>query len=273
MVDLSKFSLIDTGHTTTQSANPYPFNFVSHNGANLVVTVGDSWTWGADMTPDNNDIFRIQNHFGMQLSKNLDSDWLGLGQNGSGNFWIYDKICELADLIPQLEYQHIYVVCTLTETGRAINSRLDIDFYRFFLENHCNDLISFLNNRCVDNIIQVLSVFDNVSLHMGTNFVDYLGHSYDCLMPKPWLELICNHHGYPYYGNCQVVSPAVIQELEQLKSLVPDNKLIDYWQFLNNLTEQALQRERMISTVPGIKKLHPSAHSHSLWADYILQNI
>ena len=32
-----------------------PFNFVSRDSDTLLVTIGDSWTWGADLTLNNND--------------------------------------------------------------------------------------------------------------------------------------------------------------------------------------------------------------------------
>lgn len=273
MVNLSAFAVVDTGHTTTKFARPFPFDFISCNGKDLVVTVGDSWTWGADMSPDNNNEYRLKNHFGHHVAQKLNADWLNLGQNGSGNFWMYDRIRELAGLLPNLKYQRIYIICTLTETGRAINSSVDIDFYSFFKLNPTDRFVEYLNNLCVDNIIQALSPFNNVSLHIGTNFVDYLGKPHNVVLPTPWLELICQHYQQTYVGNCQIVSPQVIEELRQLKDLVPSTKHNDYLQLLNNLLENALQRERTIASLPGINRLHPDAHCHRLWAEYILKSV
>lgn len=274
MVNLSVFSVVDTGHNATKNLkNSYPFDFINKGGKNLVVTIGDSWTWGADMTFDDNNDHRLANNFGNHLSDNLDADWLSLGQGGSGNFWMYDRIGELARIIPEMTYDTIYVICTLTETGRAISDRRDIDFYNFFRENHPSELIKYLNNLCVDNIISLLSGFDNVVLRIGTNFVDYLGDDNKYLMPTPWLELMCKKYSINYTGNCQIVGPWVIDAFKQMINLVPEENHSDYLNLIDNLLDQALLRKHIIESVPDIYCYHPKALSHKLWADYILKSL
>jgi len=247
-------------------------DFVSFNKKRLVVTVGDSWSWGADMSYNNNDSYRINNHFGTTIAKSLNADWLSLSQCGSGNFWMLDKIQELAKIISKLDYQHIYIICTLTETGRAIFTRQDVDFYSFFKDNHLDKFIAFLNNTCVDNIVTALSSFTNVTLRVGTNFVDYVGDDRDFLLQSPWLKLMCRHHQMSYTGNCQIVSPWVLDDLYQLKGLMPLQKFNNLLTMLTDLTSIALERETLICTVPGIRHLHPDACGHQLWANYVLNS-
>ena len=274
MVNLSVFSVVDTGHNAIKNLqNTYPFDFINRGKRNLVVTVGDSWTWGADMTPDNNNEYRIKHHFGRLLADNLNADWLSLAQSGSGNFWMYDRIKELATVIPKLAYDRIYVVCTLTETGRAVSTRQDIDFYKFFQHNHPNEFIKYLNNLCVDNIVSALKPFDNIVLKVGTNFVDYLGNDYDFIMPTPWLELMCQRHNIEYTDNCQIVSSWVIDEFKQLGNLVPGTQLNNYLNLLNSLLDSALKRRNLVRSVPDTNYSHPMAQSHKLWADYVLKSM
>jgi hypothetical protein len=268
LVNLDNFSLVYTGNTVTR-----PYSFVNLQGKNLVVTMGDSWTWGSDMTLDDNHEHRLQNHFGQRLAQEWSADWLNIAQGGSGNFWLYDRVEELAKVIPTLDYQHIYVVCTLTEIGRAVQARTDIDFYNFFVENDIKDFLFFLNNLCAEKIIQYLQPFDNVTLKIGTNFVNYLGNPYNVLLPRTWLELMCEHCGVDYSGICHVVSPWALGELRALIDLVPEHKHNDYLSMLNELVDSALQRERLLRSLPITRNLHPTAPGHGIWANYILQNI
>ena len=60
------------------------FDFVDRNSDTLVVTVGDSWTWGADLDSD----LRLQQVYGNLVSHHLSADFLNLGQSGSNNFFI-----------------------------------------------------------------------------------------------------------------------------------------------------------------------------------------
>ena len=271
-MNLSVFSVVDTGHCQIKNLkNLYPFDFVDRSKKKLVVTVGDSWTWGTDMTPDNNNEYRLKHHFGHQLACNLNADWLSLGQSGSGNFWMYDRVREFARIIPNLIYDQIYVVCTLTETGRAVSVRTDIDFNRYFQNYHVNGFIKYLNNLCVNNIVAALRPFDNVLLKVGTNFVDYLGDDHEFVMSTPWLKLICQQHSIEYTGNCQTMSPWAISDLRQLNNQVPDNKHNDYLNLLETLADSALERKQLLLSVPGMNRFHPTSQGHRLWADYVLK--
>ena len=42
----------------------------------LVITVGDSWTWGDDLTPNNDNEYRKQLVYGTQIAKKFKFDFL-----------------------------------------------------------------------------------------------------------------------------------------------------------------------------------------------------
>ena len=48
-----------------------PFNFVNRHSKDLLVTLGDSWSWGYDLTVDNNTNYRLKNVYGNQLAEKL----------------------------------------------------------------------------------------------------------------------------------------------------------------------------------------------------------
>ena len=164
------FTIADhTNSWYTQATNT--FDFVDRNSDTLVVTVGDSWTWGCDLTPydyDNN--YRIQNVYGNQVAEKINSDWLNLSLPASGNFWLATQVTDLAKVIPNLKYNRIYVICTFTESGRWFNTKfdLDIDYIAWFKNNiqtasDFDQLLSMFNQRCVTKI-QTALPFDHVQL-------------------------------------------------------------------------------------------------------------
>ena len=158
------------------------FDFVDRNSDTLVVTVGDSWTWGADLDSD----LRLQQVYGNLVSHHLSADFLNLGQSGSNNFFIAERVEELGRILHQIDYTTVYLICTFTETGRSFNSHHDvyIDYLSWFKQNNIDDFLAFLNKECYNRIYKVASEH-NMILRIGTNFVDAVGFRSDV---EPWFR-------------------------------------------------------------------------------------
>jgi hypothetical protein len=267
------FTSVDTGFTDPISGRKnFGCTFIDNNASTLVVTVGDSWTWGADMTVNDDETFRLTNHYGRILSSELDSDWLNLGQGGSGNFWLGGKVKELSTIIPQLDYQHIYIICTFTEPGRAFDSLLDrhLDYISWFNNNsNYNDLLKFLNNYITEQILDVLTDYKNITLKIGSNFIDHIGLEKfgPALMPNTWLETIYNKK----FNTCYMVSTPVIESLKRSIDLCNNkNKYLDW---IIELSDAALVRRNILEDSNNFRNYHPLAHGHRVWGKYILENI
>lgn len=280
---MTKFSIVDTGHSTRNVVKKVcPFDFVNNNSSVCVVTLGDSWTWGCDMTANDDEQHRLTNNYGRLVAKHLGADWLNLGQGGSGNFWIYDKVNELVKVIPSWHYDKIYVICTFTEVGRAIDARTDIDFYHFLHNNDITQFLSYLNQHCVSNIVSALKPFDHVTVRIGTNFVDYTGPQFPEWLPIPWIKLMCNQSQIDYDHQCYVVSSWVIDSFRSIAAMGPDSE--KYLTMLESWIDPAIQRAQLLRKIPGITYTilpsresinsgHPGALGHKLWADYIIKSL
>ena len=128
---LNFFSHIDTGHfLSTNSLRQSPFHFVDRKSKTLLVTVGDSWTWGADILEGANDEYRVKNIYGNLISQHLCADWLLLAQSGSGNLWLARKVQEFNRMVDFLDYERVILICTFTESGRAAHAETEIDFVK-----------------------------------------------------------------------------------------------------------------------------------------------
>lgn len=279
MIDLAYFSQYDTKHidkTGEDATNT--FAFIDNGADNLVVTIGCSWTWGANMTPNDDREHRLTHNFGRVLSNELAADWLLLGQVGTGNFWIYQKVQEFVRLIPTLKYKKIYIVCTLTEIGRQTHTELDqhIDYKEYFKTNKYGDqLLSYLNEHAVEQIVKAVEPYSNVVLRIGTNFVDHLGldAAKEYLIPTPWLETLCKVVDSPYTGPCYTIGHLAIERLRKLQPYAHDGFGFTLW--LSDLVENGVQRIKVCQScdllMPGTG--HPGVEGHDIWAQEILKTL
>lgn len=163
------------------------FDFVDNNSSTLVVTIGDSWTYGDRLTN------RLGDVYGRLVADHLRADWLNLGLCAQGNFWIATMVEELAAVIPNLEYNKIYVICVFGGVGRWFNTKYDVylDYVDWFKNNihqpsDFDQLLSWLNDECIKRILTALDPFEHVQLKVGTHYLDPIG--FDRLQPTQVLE-------------------------------------------------------------------------------------
>jgi hypothetical protein len=241
------------------------FDFVDRNSDTLVVTIGDSWTWGSDLALDD-DEFRIQHVYGNIVSTRLSADWLNLGQAGSNNFFIAEKTEELGKIINQLRYKKVYMICTFTELGRSFDSQHDnyIDYINWFKNNPIDNFLNFLNAECVRRIKQIAKTC-NIRLIIGTNFVDAIGIDTDVLLPIPWFRLLgieCPIKGYS--------GTTGVKRLQAVSQFVKNDA--EYKKWMIDLINQAKYVDQTTNSQKLINQ-HPDADGHKIWAHYVLEHI
>ena len=244
------------------------FDFIGANSKILVVTIGESWTWGVDITEDNHEDTRLDKVYGRLIANELSADWLNLAQPGAGNFWIVEKVDEFSKIINNLNYEKVIVICTFTEVGRSFNSYHDryINYIDWFLKNNISDFLAFLNKECINKIVNLIN--DKVILRIGFNFVDPLGidDKNNIFLKTPWIRLINND-----IDDRQVYS--LFSGLTYLKAIEEfiDNKLLfkQWW------LDKSIDAEHRLSAFSRVhfRKYHPLAHGHKLWANYILESL
>lgn len=271
------------------------FDFVDRQSDTLVVTIGDSWTWGADLTQQpeqgihtarlGDDNYRIENVFGNKIAKSLCADFLNLGESGSGNWHIFKKIQELQVIADRLKYDKVIVISIFTELGRDLNSSNDVDIdYRTWLLNNIHDyrdyykFLKFINSCIAKKIHDVIVQFDSrFRWFFASNFVDSIGM--DVLepwwVPQTWLQIIANHIGKQYApAQCYCVFPWVIEKFEMVFNVAPELDRVTWLRWINEISHQANQRAGLCE-YDGVnfgQLLHPLASNHTCWSDYLINN-
>jgi hypothetical protein len=254
------------------------FNFIGNNSRTLVVTIGDSYTWGSDISQVNrDDNFRIENVYGRIVSRELDSDWLNLGLCAQGNFWIADMVKELSIIISKLEYDKIYVICTFTGVGRWFNTKFDrhINYIKWFKDNisqadDFNKLFVMLNSECIDSILKSLDNFPDVTLKIGTNFVDQIG--FDKLLPNqnlstPWYKLM------DIDDNQTVFACLTYERLSMATDFLDSKYHSTFKLWFLEQSKKINLRFNLLNNSMLFRNYHPLAPGHKIWANYILENL
>lgn len=119
----------------------YPFQWYYERpvGSNhLLITVGDSWTWGDSLGNTDTDhddfVFRTSHLFGAQLATSLQADFINVAFPGSANISLFETTCTQVLNRLTKDYCKITVIFVLTETGRELHDRFE-SFQQHYTDN------------------------------------------------------------------------------------------------------------------------------------------
>ena len=255
------------------------FDFVDRSSDELLVTVGDSWTWGSDISENNHDNdFRLKNLYGNLASQQLHTDWLNLGLSATSNFWLAGMIEELSQVVPHLEYKKISVVCVFTGVGRWFNTQYDrYIHYPGWMENNVSEprdfdkLIVKFNQDCVQRIYAALNPYEHVKVKFATNFVDPIGFDLVLLQHQliPWYKIMDCEDGITSH----VCMDGVKALLRMPEVIVNQQYLTWFKQWMLDIIPVSEQRNEMLKNPVKFRNYHPLAPGHHQWAEYLVQEL
>lgn len=97
----------------------------SVNSSKLIITVGDSWTWGDSLGKTTSDFddrdYRVNHIYGSILSDRLNTDFINIGIPGGSNLYILTYLEKVLKSLLK-SYENICIIFTLTESGRELNN-------------------------------------------------------------------------------------------------------------------------------------------------------
>lgn len=281
-------------HIVDNDLNRCPYDFVYRNSTTLVITIGDSWTYGSDvywasgLTREESDFLpeRVSLCYGNLISQEINADFLNLGQCGSCNITIGFKIQQLDKIMAKLEYDKVYVVCTFTEAARSIEGwgaspeKYAIEFCKDrTLDNKTDfyELLAYNNGFLQQDIVDFDKKYSNVVLLVGNNFTDPIGmHKELPLLARTWVDLMCERVvKCEYTGPCYVMSHWIIDQLPgaiaYLTGGKADRSAAMQWSI--DLLMAAEKRLLLLDDRYYRGVHHPTGVGHEVWANYILENM
>lgn len=233
--------------------NPLPAtDFVSRNSDTLLVTVGDSWTWGASLNPNK----RKNQVWGNLVSEMIGADWLNLAQPGQSNQWMANRCRELYNISAELEYKKIVVVVVFTGAARSLDQ--DFDYIHWFENNSIHDFLPMLNTKAVRTITNKPS---NVELYLSSNMVDPLGYTSSF---KSWYNVLGLTDSDSVYTDI-----TGIECLIELEEFIKGEKLAEYKQWMLEQIELVERRDKFFYLKDLFFDFHPVATAQLTWAQYV----
>jgi hypothetical protein len=254
----------------------------SINSSRLLVTVGDSWTWGDHLGkicpegPCDDLEYRTTHIYGALLADKLNADFINMAKCGGGNVEMYDYIVQALEQVND-RYDRIDVIITLTENGRELNSnpiwRHNLDF---------ETLDSFLRSYEANMFREFKTLFDHfpkINFLLGRNFTFTYPENFNICsnhLEKTWTEILelnqTQDEEYPKTTRVlsqRALTPIVEFLTEKNKTELFKKELIklfdDSLSAINWLDRSVLNHKRYTK--------HPTDLGHSLWADYLYKNI
>ena len=143
---------------------------------NLLIVVGDSWTWGATLCrPEfvnviNDREYRTEQIYGYHLHKKLNYDWVNLAVCGTDNIAMINHCWKFIKTLNK-QYKKIHIVMTLTELGRELTGknflqqqknyeRLQGPDWPTFDQLVCNqasdEKLDFFKKECIESELEII---------------------------------------------------------------------------------------------------------------------
>jgi hypothetical protein len=254
------FRMDDKIPSWSKVKNPFYAEYGSSASGNLLITIGDSWTYGDSLGKtkvregiDDED-YRLRHVYGRILSSKLQYSWANVALPGISNSLMLDwadYICEST----QSNSPRIVCVITLTESGRHEDLRL-IDRSLITQQRVLENILSQTYQR----ITLLRLKYPHIQFIVGHNFTDSLD---DFVCDRTWLEVMLEK---PIQNGTHVV---ISEHIDQMNY---DAKFPD----VLDIMDKASARMDLLDQCPycfSEDSRHPNEVGHILWANYLLSKI
>jgi hypothetical protein len=262
------------------------YHYVDNRSDTLVITAGDSWTQGGGLDPTE----RLNQVYGKLLSDHYQSDWINIGCNGWSNSWILLHPTYIINRLKNnLHYKKIYVILTLTENGRDIETLVShpydyIAAYQTYglTDTFYSTVLNDCENRWIDQINEMIALADDrYEFFVGQNFVWHTNVVNSmpekvCIADANWIEKLADYQQMTRPIRTNLVTGWIFNTIKKINqiALVTDNSAYQKWAI--PLIDQATKvNDWLDGSDLNNKKAskHPLAHGHQIWADYIINTI
>ena len=235
-----------------------PYHYKSRDSNQLIITVGDSWTYGDSLgsTKVRNGIddteYRLDHVYGNLLTEQLEADWMNLALPGGSNYCMLNWLGQLLD--HRYRYADVTCIITLTEAGRHEEQRWA---QGDSLQTALNDIVL----KEYSMVKELRLRFPKVVFKVAHNFTDSLpGHN---IIERTWLEVLTDRQ---LQDNTYIVISDHIKQLNYERTYPDTVEVID----------RALKRIDILDACEYCCRedsRHPTEQGHQLWANYLATQI
>ena len=239
----------------------------------LLITIGDSWTWGDSLGQTkaresrDDPAYRLGHVYGNLIAEHLDSDWINIAIPGESNTWIIEQAENILNPDIINSYKKVYLTLTLTEFGR----KQDYDIISKNRDLITLDNVFGIYNQEIDQRInQLILPNPEVKIIVGYNFIDPAIPNR--FLSDTWLDLLYQDAT----GKCHIVLSEHIDILGNWLSELTNIRQVDILDFKLQLIDRSLTRVNRLDNSPynnSEDSRHPTERGHEIWAEYLLKNL
>ena len=245
------------------------FDYHNQGQSNLLITIGDSWTYGWRLDADK----RVQQCYGGLVAKHYGYDFLNLSLPASNNLWMLEKYQQLCANADQISYDKILIVVTLTEFGREFWTDFDHDpeLHQLYKQaSTARGIAQALANYTAHKFLSCSH--PKVELVLGINYVSniYPKTLLPLQLPSTWLEVLLKQQ---LKEECITVGSWVIPKFENLQNC---NSAVDRTTLLQEMQQMIASAQKRLDLIYNSNYNykegygHPNAEGHAAWANYIV---
>jgi hypothetical protein len=254
--------MFDTFTIPSWSLVKNPCHYQNRNANRMIITVGDSWTYGdslgATCVREGRDDtkHRLAHVYGNLISEELDADWINLALPGISNRMMFIWLEQL--LARRMHSTDTTCVITLTESGRHEELQ--------WLDRHLTTLQTNLENmvdRTYAWLAQIQARYPSVRFVVAHNFTDSRATNKIAVCPRTWLEIMLNE---------QIQNGTHVVVSEHIKQLNYDHTYSD----TPAVIDRAINRIELLEKCKYCHRhdsRHPTEYGHELWANYLLSQL
>lgn len=262
-----------------------------NNKDTLLITVGDSWTWGDHLGNINwttifDDPVRLKTVYGKKLSEKLNSDWILLAKPGCSNYWMLEKCKLFFYQIRELKqkYKRIIITVTLTEDFREFEYVKEFSYTQvhYSMIDSSRDLFDFLQKAERFLITQFINVFEElgVEYRITRAFTDLWPQNIEQFKPvvldKTWCDVFQTQVEFPNYQKVvPFIGQMAINGITKLIDYSKDNKETlknNFVEIEQKITARYNFFDASWYNIKG-SSWHPNAMGHEIFAEYLFQKI
>lgn len=236
-----------------------PCYYLNRKSQGMIITVGDSWTYGDSLgkTQVRNGIddteYRLQHVYGNLISQELNFDWINLALPGISNRQMLTWLEQL--LSRNIHGSNTTCIITLTESGRHEELQW-LDKKVNLLQDNLESMVD-KTYICIE---QIQKRYPGINFLVAHNFTDSRYTHKINLCNQTWLEVLT---GKQLQNNTHIVVSEHIKQMNY-DYTYPDtptviDRALDRIAIMNNCKYCCQHDSR-----------HPTEQGHRLWANYLL---
>jgi hypothetical protein len=236
---------------------------------NLLVTIGDSWTWGdslgiSDHSKKISDPNRVNLIYGKHLQRMLgnDYDWVNIAYPGTANQWIVDVALRFPAILKKCQYQKVLMSVGLTDITRDQHER-------GYHPDAKHSLLKSMEYWEKDYLRHLSTLNDHdIKLVVGRNFTNTFLSNIDIFhrhLPMRWIDITANNwQGSMDLPNC--VGMKLPDNLSAQDKIWAESEGIPNSLKIIEFLDQCPLHYKKASK-------HPTEKAHEFWANYVYENL